>query len=467
MTTKSNRITRIALVILIALTPVLTGISWSRQRQLDRQRLDESSRLLLENPAWCADLISGSLEQQTPWATWTLFEGLSGSFISQTTTRDLNRTYSGIPIDYVRLIDEPYEDMDQTDLQMLLSGYGLTRSTYLYFMQRLSAHLTLAIPFRQMFQLEPPANQDALVRVDRGNQTLWFQLTPEQVAVIQERLTSIAPGLRVASEPIWSSYDQVTTNLAFQSDPSALRHDSFWNTFNHTLISIAVLSSLIMLWLALSAHAKALRLQKELVAATSHELRTPITAIRQHSELLLDQLPVEAPESSYARHIERESRRLQHMVENLLQTARFEQGLPPLNLQPARLEGFLHDICTPWQRSFPECALKLDAKRVTVVWDKHLITQAVINLLDNARIHGAPPILIKADLTGDLVQLTIRDHGQGLKTDSSPELSSHGLGLGLAICREIIERHGGDMHFGHADPGLMVKIKLPQTVHQT
>jgi two-component system sensor histidine kinase KdpD len=201
------------------------------------------------------------------------------------------------------------------------------------------------------------------------------------------------------------------------------------------------------------------RLRNSLLAALSHDLRTPLTVLVG----LAESLALTAPELSgvqkeTAQAIQDEARRMSTLVSNLLDMARIERGEVTLNLQWQPLEevvgtaleaarGMLlsHTVVVHLPRDLP--LLKFDAV---------LIERVLVNLLENVSKYTPPgsTVTLSAQVIADHVSVSVADNGPGLPagreevvfqkfTRGERESATPGVGLGLAICRAIVESHQG------------------------
>jgi len=201
------------------------------------------------------------------------------------------------------------------------------------------------------------------------------------------------------------------------------------------------------------------RLRNSLLAALSHDLRTPLTALVGLSESLLRADPPlgEAP-SSLAQALHEEALRMSTQVTNLLDMARIESGQVRFNLEWQALEevvgGALRASRAALRRH--QVAVRLPPNIPLLRFDAVLVERVLCNLLENAAKYtpGGACIEVSAALRGDTVDVMVYDNGPGLAPGSEErifdkftrgerESALPGVGLGLAICRAIVEAHGG------------------------
>ncbi|MET3133382.1 two-component system sensor histidine kinase KdpD [Oxalobacteraceae bacterium GrIS 1.11] len=201
------------------------------------------------------------------------------------------------------------------------------------------------------------------------------------------------------------------------------------------------------------------RLRNSLLAALSHDLRTPLTSLVGLSESLAMSKPPLAPDQlDMARSLQEETLRMSALVSNLLDMARIESGHVRLNLQWQALEEV---VGSALRASRPQLTAHSVRTRLApglplVRYDAVLIERVLCNLLENAAKYtpAGSAITVAAELCGRYLQVTVYDNGPGLPpgreeavfekfTRGERESAKPGVGLGLAICRAIVEAHGG------------------------
>ena len=200
------------------------------------------------------------------------------------------------------------------------------------------------------------------------------------------------------------------------------------------------------------------RLRNSLLAAISHDLRTPLAALVGMAESLAAQCAADAPQAELARSIREAALRMNSQVNNLLDMARLQSGQVRLRQQWLPLEeavgGALRAMAGMLDRARVRVALPADLPLLHV--DPALFERVLCNLLENADKYTPPrsPIEIGASVAGDRIRITVDDQGPGLPPHreraifemferGKKESATAGVGLGLAICRAIVEAHGG------------------------
>jgi signal transduction histidine kinase len=206
---------------------------------------------------------------------------------------------------------------------------------------------------------------------------------------------------------------------------------------------------------------------RHFVADVSHELKSPLTAIQGFSQALLDGTAADtATRDKAARVINEEARRLRRQVDELLDLSRFQSGQLRMNFDSVDLaEVLTHSVeIFSLPAADKSVALKLDvASGLTVRGDADRLEQVFNNLLDNA-VKNSPPfstVRVAAHRNGDRIEATVTDEGPGIHPDQLERVFDRfyqvagvrtGVGLGLAISREIVLAHGGGIE-ARSEPG--------------
>jgi two-component system OmpR family sensor kinase len=230
-----------------------------------------------------------------------------------------------------------------------------------------------------------------------------------------------------------------------------------------------------------AARAGAERARRQLLADVSHELMTPLTAIRGYAETLtLDAFaPPTAPGRQAVHVIREEVARIEELVDDLLDLARYEAGGGDLQRDSVPVAALFARV---EERHAPQAAERGVRLRATVAPDAELVSgdarrleQVLQNLAANALRHTARggDVSLSAERHGDEVVLGVRDTGSGIAPEhlphvferfykADPSRADGGTGLGLSIVKAIIERHGGRVAV-RSTPGVetVFEVRLP------
>lgn len=221
-----------------------------------------------------------------------------------------------------------------------------------------------------------------------------------------------------------------------------------------------------------------LSIQKDgFLSQISHELRTPMTSIRAFSEILRDSEEMEpAVKARYAGIIHSETLRLTRLLDDLLDLSVLEDGRVNLNVTAGNLRDVI-DGAVASASGTGEGRLKIirdpENENILLETDLDRLAQVFINLISNAAkycVAQQPALHIDVKTNGAQVTIDFRDNGQGIETDMRDvifekfarigETKAGGAGLGLAICREILMRLGGTVHYLPGQGGTAFRVLL-------
>jgi signal transduction histidine kinase len=209
-----------------------------------------------------------------------------------------------------------------------------------------------------------------------------------------------------------------------------------------------------------------IQLQDDFVSTISHELRTPLGFIKGYSTSLLreDTSWDAETQKEFLTIIDEEADRLSLLIENVLESARLQSKTLPLRFQPLRLDAVLRDISTRIRSRYKELDVSLDLQSsITTQADGVRIAQVFENLFTNA-VKYAPgsSIIVGLKEVGQSLIVSFTDNGPGIPAESLPLIfdrfyrvrneKATGTGLGLYICRQIIDAHRGKI-WAESTPG--------------
>jgi len=203
-------------------------------------------------------------------------------------------------------------------------------------------------------------------------------------------------------------------------------------------------------------------LQDDFIATITHELLTPLGFIKGYATTLLrddiswdDQTRLE-----FLTIIDEESDRLRELIDNLMDSSRLQSGTLSMSFQPIRLDAFLKDISLRARSRHTdlEIELNIEAIGLQISADPTRLAQVFENIINNA-IKYAPdsPLEITLSEVGNRACIKIQDHGPGIPKDQLEKIfhrfyrlpmnntNVRGTGLGLFICRQIVQAHNGEI----------------------
>lgn len=223
------------------------------------------------------------------------------------------------------------------------------------------------------------------------------------------------------------------------------------------------------------------KLKDEFVAAVSHELRTPITTARAYLDMYLDGEVGELTEEqrSGIAVISRSIDELADLIDDLLTLTNIEaRGERSVNREPVDLERLIAGVERDQRPLYDSAGVKLKVDvpgACRVLADPLRVRQVIVNLLSNARkfSHDGTEVIVTARVSGEFAEIAVRDQGIGITPEELPRIGERfyrakavrdvpGTGLGMAIVRELVELHGGELRIvSEPGTGTTITFTLP------
>lgn len=252
-----------------------------------------------------------------------------------------------------------------------------------------------------------------------------------------------------------------------------------WIVSGLILFGLLAATASYLIYRAVTREMAVARQQSDFVSAVSHEFRTPLTSMRQFTEMLLDQpeLPANRRRQAYeAQH--RATERLSRLVESLLHFGRMQAGAARVRLTPSALDEFVCRAVGDFIAEAPEAPpIQVDAEPIVAEFDPDALGTAVRNLLENAVKYSPDGRQIEVRLRRQdgRALLTVRDRGIGIpeaeragvfgrfsRGEQAHRLGIRGTGLGLAMVKEIVREHHGEVQVESVEgEGSTFTIALP------
>ena len=256
-----------------------------------------------------------------------------------------------------------------------------------------------------------------------------------------------ARSLRPIREVISSAETIAAGDLATRVPPAPARDElgEMTDTLNHMLDSVE----------------EAFIREKRFASDASHELRTPVSILRAYAETLLQDDGMTAEQKTALQTMVMECDKMQKLIRQLLMIARGQEGSYPMTLEEVALRPLCAGIQDVMDDSLEEKGIKLELdvpETLTVRADQSLLTELVLNLVENAVKYGRKQgyIQIQAAMEDKGVRLSVADDGIGIPEVALPHIFERfyrvdeardrsGTGLGLSICEWIVREHGGSI----------------------
>ena len=198
--------------------------------------------------------------------------------------------------------------------------------------------------------------------------------------------------------------------------------------------------------------------EKQFVSDASHELRTPTSVILAQCDDALEQPGSAGGLREALEVVRRQAEKLSRLIAQLLTFARLEQSIESAQLERQDISELLEALCVEIKLVIPGLQAYIQPG-VSVLADRDLFTRLVVNLLQNAFRYGGSHVWVRLRREGRSAVLTVKDNGIGIAPEHLPKIwnrfyqvnparsasENAGVGLGLAICRQVAALHGGEI----------------------
>jgi signal transduction histidine kinase len=213
--------------------------------------------------------------------------------------------------------------------------------------------------------------------------------------------------------------------------------------------------------------------EHQMLASVSHELRSPMARVRMALELLAEEADAKQ-RAELARQAGDDIAELDALVEEMLLSARAQPGIP-------RRPAAEIDLCALVRPEAEAAGAELTGGPLGFAGEPAMLKHMVRNLLTNARLHGGDAIHVRVELRrdGDMVLMAVEDDGPGVPEAERERIfapfyrapgqrppGDGGLGLGLALVRQVARHHGGEVSYVPLSPGSRFEVRLPARPRQ-
>jgi signal transduction histidine kinase len=220
--------------------------------------------------------------------------------------------------------------------------------------------------------------------------------------------------------------------------------------------------------------------RRHLVAAVSHDLRTPLTSVRLLAEAVEDELVDPDTRRRYLERMSVHIRSLSALIEDLFELSRLEAGDIQWSMRRVRLDELVEETVEAMRAQADASRVAVEARLpddlAPARANPERLQRVLFNLIQNAIRHTPADgsVTVAAETNGTTVEVEVADTGEGLDPDERERAfepffrgghgrarSGDGTGLGLTICRAIVEAHGGEIWFADSPNGTRVRFSLP------
>jgi signal transduction histidine kinase len=224
------------------------------------------------------------------------------------------------------------------------------------------------------------------------------------------------------------------------------------------------------------------RVRRDLVAAASHDLRTPLTSLRLLFDAIDDDLVDRETRQSYFKQMSVHIRALSALIDDLFELSRLEAGDIQWSMERVRLDVLVSETVEAMRAQavakHVSVSASVPAGLAPARADPERLQRVLFNLIQNAIRHTPADgsVTVLAEANGEGLEIEVADTGEGLSGEEREHAfeafyrggeasarGGEGSGLGLAICRAIVEAHGGRIWFADSARGTRVRFSLPET----
>jgi signal transduction histidine kinase len=220
--------------------------------------------------------------------------------------------------------------------------------------------------------------------------------------------------------------------------------------------------------------------RRDLLAAVSHDLRTPLAALRVLTEAIAEDVVDDSDRRRYARQLGVHVDSLGHLIDDLFELSRLEAGQVEWSVQRVRVDELVEETV---EAMLPHAEARGVVAEVALPPDlaparanPEQVQRVLFNLIQNAIRHTPADgtVTVLAEATGEEIEVEVADSGEGIapaereaafqpfyRGGSEASRTRSGAGLGLTICRAIVEAHGGRIWLPESDRGTRVRFSLP------
>ena len=342
---------------------------------------------------------------------------------------------------------------------------GSTKRLFLFFSQTASTSRNNQLLFGMQINIGRFITQIILPKIseiaqDRFDLTVYYQgkIVPEQISAAENNRP---PAVK---KTVWLLPEvELGIGLQGQSLEELARKRSRNELFLIGLVNAILLVAGWLLYRNIRREMELAEMKSTFVSNVSHELRTPLSLIRMFAETLeLERVKSEAKKKEYYRIIGRETERLTHLINNILNFSKMEAGRKEYHFQKVNLNQIAHKVLDSYEFHLQEkgfrVSSRLDPDLPDISGDEDALSEAVINLVDNAIKYSKDKkfLEIRTSCQEQEIVLEVSDQGIGIaqtehrkifekfyRVSSGHEHETKGTGLGLALVKNIIDAHQG------------------------
>ncbi|MBU1096190.1 MAG: HAMP domain-containing histidine kinase [Bacteroidetes bacterium] len=229
------------------------------------------------------------------------------------------------------------------------------------------------------------------------------------------------------------------------------------------LITLVLVAGVILVYRSIKKEIQFAQIRSDFVSNVSHELRTPLSLISMFAETLeLNRVPTEQKKQEYYKIISQETNRLSRIVNTILNFSKMEAGKREYKFESTDLNEIVENVMATYNFHLKnqgfECKISLHPAKLKVNIDKEAISEAIINIVDNAVKYSGEKKLIEISTGSDGIKnyISVKDYGTGIAEADQKKIfdkfyrvsnglvhNTKGTGMGLSIVKQIVDSHNG------------------------
>jgi signal transduction histidine kinase len=324
-----------------------------------------------------------------------------------------------------------------------------------------------------------------IIPVEKQKPDFQWQLLKEGRELLSQSPGNLSGDIRITS--VFPSYLPSWSLVLFRKSPGIMT--AFFSAsqgiflYIFLLIVIGLALGLFFTLQIINKELALSRMKSDFISTVSHEFKSPLTSIRQMSEMLFNErIKKESRKKEYYEIMLEQSERLSHLIDNILDFSKIEEGEKVFRFEKVNLTELINHVTSVFQKSVANEGFSVTSSIPQILpelpVDKEAIQQVLYNLLDNAYKYSGESRIIEVitESTGGSVKISVKDFGIGIPHDDQDKIfdrffrggneltrSVKGSGIGLTIVKRIIEAHRGTISLDSTPgKGSTFQVTLPR-----
>ncbi len=300
-------------------------------------------------------------------------------------------------------------------------------------------------------KLQETAGQEFILAVLHGDSTLFTTARLDPASLKQRKALWLLPNSSLGIRPVGTTIDDIVHSRYYR------------NLILIILLTVVLIAGVFLVYRNMRREVELIRMKSDFVSNVSHELRTPLSLIRMFAETLeMGRVATETKRQQYYSTIVQETERLTRLINNVLSFARLDAGKQVYHFQPTELNETVSNVLETFRvqlqsEGFSQ-EIKLDPSLPPIMADAGAVSEAIVNIIDNALKYSGTEKFLKVSTgkDGPIIFLEVEDHGIGIDKGDQERIFEQfyrvtdghvhdvkGTGLGLTLVRHVMIAHKG------------------------